>query len=275
MATLTTPEPEARPQITGPYFGLSFWVVVLVATVCGFELAMALYVTGERMLAARFSGNQGFWIGHDAPVRDLLEELSFVAIVLAAVIGAVALYVANSQLRAFVRLSRDFGAQIRQAEAARTASIYVEVSTKWNSQEVATARDTLERLEKVYVALPAAAKTPNIPSASHHIWHKINVEHDEAAYDAFIVVASFIEDIGLLCQKEYVRIDDINDIIGSGLLYQIGLLLEQIRHERRTAPDVSRARSQYAFTLWLYAELKPQKRFAVDGFGAEQHPGAA
>lgn len=274
MATPAIPEPDSRPQISGPYFGLSFWVVVLVATVCGFELAMVLYVTGERVLAAHRGGNQEFWIGHDAPVHDLLEELSFVAIVLAAVIGAVALYVADSQLRAFVRLSRDFGAQIRQAEAARTASIYVEVSTKWDSEEVATARDALERLEKDYLALPAAAKTPDIPSACHYIWRKINADHDEAAYDAFIVVASFIEDIGLLCQKEYVRIDDINDIIGSGLLYQIGLLLEQIRHERRMAPGPSRARSRYAFTLWLYGELKPQKRFAVEGFGAEQHQGA-
>jgi hypothetical protein len=275
MPTRTSPEPEVRTPIAGLYFGLAFWVVVLVATICGFELAMVLYVAGERVLAAHNAGGEAFWIGHDAPVRNLLEELSFTAIVLAAVIGAVALYVADSQLRAFVRLSRDFGAQIGQAEAARTASIYVEVSTKWDSQEIATARDALEQLEKDYVALPTAAQTPHIPSASHHIWHKINVDHDENAYDAFIVVASFIEDIGLLCQKQYVRIDDINDIIGSGLLYQIGLLLEQIRHERRTAPDLSRARSRYAFALWLYSELKPQKRFALDGFGADHHRGAS
>ncbi|HET7883248.1 MAG TPA: hypothetical protein VFL55_20345 [Acetobacteraceae bacterium] len=241
---------------------------MIIATICGFELAMLLYVTGLRSIGGNQTVGEAFWIGHDAVVRAILEECSFLAVILAAIIGSIALYVADSQLRAFVRQSAAFVEHNRQSEAARTASVYMEVSSKWDSETVAGAREFLSSLQQEFDALAADQRDPRITTPSHYIHQRIQIQGDEKAYAAFLVVASFIEDIGLLCHKRYVRIEDINDIIGSGLLYQITLMLEQICHERRIAPDPARSRSRYAFALWLYETITQHPRFGVPGYGA-------
>ena len=74
----------------------------------------------------------------------------------------------------------------------------------WDSRRIAKARLHLKQLEKEYKGLPDEEMTREGPSAAHYIHRQVVrefSEKDTVTSDAFTVVASFIEDNGLLCQR--------------------------------------------------------------------------
>jgi hypothetical protein len=120
------------------YFSMSFWLVILVTTVCGFELSMVLYVIGERVSAGGYSGGPSFFFGKHAPVRDVLELASFFASVVVSIVALCALIFTVNQLK--------------ESENTRLANVYLEIMKEYMSTEVANSRRELVRLKQAYLA---------------------------------------------------------------------------------------------------------------------------
>jgi hypothetical protein len=84
--------------------------------------------------------------------------------------------------------------------------------------------------------------------------------------EAITIILSYIEDVGLLCRKRYVRIEDVNDIIGPSIVLQVSLSTIYISEFRRK----NKSSAKYANAIWLYKRLRKKRPFQVHGFGQDR-----
>jgi hypothetical protein len=157
--------------------------------------------------------------------RNLLEVINFTATAIVAGIALVAFIVTWSQLR--------------EVRKSRLAPVYMEISQKWDSDGLAAARFGINvRISDGTLNKPLP---PNLQLAA---------DRD------FLMVISYLEDIGLLCRRGYLDIGDMADILGSSMIHYIDALRPQIDRERRDAGDRIRREAKYANILWLRSNLE-------------------
>lgn len=177
-----------------PFFGLSFWSVAIVASVCGFELAMLLFALG-RGIGGHVPGDP-FWFGEHAPVRDVLEEGAFIGNFAIAVVAAIALIVARNQLS--------------EAGALRHATIYSSIEERWSSPEMVNSR---AEAAKILFAHGAAGGLQPIHEFADDYLRAL-VRSDFEAYTRAMRIVDFLEYVGFLHQTKLIRLEELGLLLG-------------------------------------------------------------
>lgn len=195
-------------------------------------------------------------------LRDFAELVSFVATTLGPFIAIAAGIFAYRQFAAA-------RSQFESAEKTRLVSVYLTVSEKWDSDGVAAARRQIIGLEDFFTA--HATQLSHFRGASEYI-HAVLLECGENSrlYKDYIVLMSYLEDIGLLCRNDYLSIVDVNNIIGEGVTSIVGLLLSHIEYERTEMArrdGACLAAGYYANALYLYDMLRPMTPVGIEGYG--------
>ena len=156
--------------------------------------------------------------------RKTLELASFASSTALVIIGFVAFCVTWRQLR--------------EVQKSRLAPVYMEISHRWDS-------DGLSRSRSGISARMLDGTIKNL----------LPRNNADPAYHDFLIVVSFLEDIGLLCRKRYLSLEDIADIIGSSIIYYIDALRPQIDAARASEESKITREAKYANTLWLRDNL--------------------
>lgn len=192
-----------------------------------------------------------------------LEIVYFVASATLPILTVIAIYVAGDQFR-LMRV------QTRHAERARLATVYIEVSNRWDSEASTRARQAIEDVVDLYDAYGPASRPGAAAPVTVNSFIADVVEGDPTcpAANAAFYLLSLTEDLGLLCQRNYIAVRDLNDIVGGGVSRTIDLVRILIERDRAAETDPVTARARYAFTLWLREQLDPAERFSVPGHGA-------
>jgi hypothetical protein len=217
-----------------PMFGTSFWLIVLVATACGFEMALLLYTMGEHALGAAGQEAHGFWVGEHAPVRDVLEVGAFIGTFLLFAVAGVALIVTRNQLR--------------DAEKARLANVYLQISAAWSLPRVVASRMYMLTLRDNYRdptyqdADKSVAKTA--PEYVKLVLLALR-QTDRLGHHRRTFILTFLEDLAVLCKNDYVKDRVIFDFIGAPIVTQMELLEDYIAALRDPSQTSSSSPSSY------------------------------
>ena len=195
-------------------------------------------------------------------LRDVAELVSFCATIATPFVAIGAGWIAFRQFQAAEK-------QFQAAEKTRLVSVYMSIAEKWDSDGIAAARRQLYQLEEFWKSHHATVLAGH-PSAPDYI-RAVLADGGETSktYRNYILLMSYLEDIGLLCESKYLDIADISNIIGYGISEIIRLLLPQIEFERSgTTADVGEPAAHYANALLLYKKLQGMKPTTIPGFGA-------
>ncbi|HZK91808.1 MAG TPA: hypothetical protein VFC56_16830 [Stellaceae bacterium] len=181
-------------------------------------------------------------------LREVAELVSFCATAIVPVIAVVGGWVAYRQFQA--------------AETTRLVSVYMAISEKWDSDGIREARRRIYQFQSFWEA--HRTELVHYPDAAQYL-HALLLESGETSrlYRDYLLLMSYLEDIGLMCESDYLRIADVNNFIGQGIMSTLGLLLPQIIYERRDTKDAA----LYANALQLYRDLPTMKPRTIAGFG--------
>lgn len=143
--------------------------------------------------------------------------------------------------------------QIREAEKARLASVYMQISAHWNSPRILDSKLRIRKIEHDYARLsktPAIGVPPNYkPGDSVGIYlRNIMYELQENNLEEFsrhIAALSSLEELGMLCKKGYVDEEDILDFMASPIIKILGLFDEYVKSSQL------KIRSNYENVLYL------------------------
>jgi hypothetical protein len=253
--------PRSRPSdglwasfINGNRLGRASYVVLVAGLL--FYSGVAVFVSA--VLLRPFHESLAAGPSSDSKAINFIEVIYFLTNSFVAAATIVALFFARVQIRHLRK-------QNREATRARKAEMYLDISKQWDSSKIVKARNDLYELDEFFEKHKTRILGQNINDRADYFRYVLTAaeKHDDI-YTAYIAVSSFTEDIGLLCRRKYVRLKDINDIIGDGLRETIGMVIGQIVAERRQ----DGAQSYYAQTLWLYERLNKMSSFSVEGYGA-------
>jgi hypothetical protein len=150
--------------------------------------------------------------------------------------------------------------QLREAQDARLANIYLEIQDRWKSPDVVESRRLIAGLAKEFrerVAREGHCRDADgtvlgSPAALIQARLQKLLETDPKAFSKHMVYLTILEDIGAMCRKGYIEAQDISDLMGSSIVQGTEFLLLHIRQERRGA----NSKSIWANALWLYRSVK-------------------
>lgn len=198
--------------------------------------------------------------GAEVTFKRVADILSSVATILLAIIATFALWFARRQAQLLVD-------QNAHAGRARLAPTYLDISQQWDSDGLAKARSILGELDTFWNANPELQGA--FSSSSKYIHAVIrDMGPLSRPYNSYVDLMAYIENLGLLCLEDYVGLQDINNIMGSGIRYILGLVLEQIQYDRSTRDSSVKSRALYANALTLYELLVNLKPRTIEGYGA-------
>jgi hypothetical protein len=162
-------------------------------------------------------------------LRNLLELTSFAATTVLVLTGLIAVVFTYAQLK--------------EAKNARIASVYLQISAKWNAEEAFASRMGLLELNDRFEdrAYSDATKSAS-RSAEDYISRSIEAEgrRDRAARLRLTFILSVMEDIGVLCARGMIDQDIVLDLLASPIAYQMQLLSGYVESLRRDEPGVYR-----------------------------------
>ena len=162
--------------------------------------------------------------------------------------------------------------QLSEARKQRLSEVLIGVSKDWDNLEPhrQTIRGYYEgragdtRVEAGLLILKILLKQePAIPGSD--LQDVVNDYHVENLKQSVDTVLSYLEDVGHLCRKRYLRKADVCDIIGNSIEQSIEILLPPIREERKS----DGGDAVYANALWLYEGSLKFRLFRISGYGHE------
>jgi len=209
--------------------------------------------------------------GDKAPFGRFWEIISFISTSALFVCGIATLLVTRGQLVS--------------AENVRLATVYIEISKRWESAELVQSRRNILTLKHEYETLSEAYRLNT--SVQEHICNVLFgiKEYDGINHTTILrkhtIILNFLEDVGLMCRQSYLKADDIFDFIGSGMETYTTLLSVYIKRVRAAAPaqeaqetasfpsgkprepvqDNGEDRRVYANVLWLTEQMRMRNSF--------------
>lgn len=157
--------------------------------------------------------------------RNFLELVFFIANIILLITAVIALIVAR--------------AHAAEVEHARLAAIYMDISALWSSSRVVESRMHILKLrdrfhDPAYSDLLKDRARP----APEYIRLVLNAERsrDRMLHSQHTAILTFLEDIGVLCKKDYVKADDVLDFIASPITLQMELLEHYVLDLQATNP---------------------------------------
>lgn len=186
--------------------------------------------------------------------RDVAELASFCATAIVPLVAVIAGWVAFRQFQA--------------AETTRLVSVYMAISEKWEADGIARARRHLFQYDTFWEK--HRAQLSAFQTSAHYI-HAVLLDTGEEAkllFRDYVVLMSYLEDIGLMCSKGYLSKSDVSNFMGNAIVSVIALLIPQIEYERRGIADPVIRGAYYANALRLYEDLQKSKPTTITGFGA-------
>ena len=192
-------------------------------------------------------------LGDKSKFRNYWEIIYFITSSGLAISAVLAFFLARSQLHS--------------AENVRLASVYMEITKRWSTEEMALSRKLLTDLADFYERQRERPELQDFTSSAEYI-RAVLVEliaHDKFALQKYLAIATFLEDVGVLCRKDYVRADDLFDFIGGAIVRYTKLLLPFMLSARQ-GPH---GRSIYANAFWLYRRASQRRTYEETGEGLE------
>jgi hypothetical protein len=138
-------------------------------------------------------------------------------------------------------------------ESARLATIYMEISSAWTSHRNVASRVYLLNLRDEFND-PNCVNSIKTNSTSPQNYIK-NVllalrQGDRLGHSRRTAILTYLEDLGVLCKKQYVREVDVFDLIASPIKVQVDLLVDYIGHFQTQNP------SNYEHAILLFEHAK-------------------
>jgi hypothetical protein len=155
-------------------------------------------------------------------VRNSLELVYFLA---NSVVALVAVYA--------VRFAKQ---QSKEAENARLANIYTTIEARWAGPDIKVSRMYFRNLINEYCKDGKTLDLVEFPRFINEELHKISRSDSKTYMDAMAII-DFIEYLGMLEDKKYLRIDDLEPLIGEVLIQYdnfVGSHIQQIRDAYQT-----------------------------------------
>jgi hypothetical protein len=227
------------------YLGLSALsiVVVVVVSVTLIKTVFPHMLSGSEIIDVSSERYPNYF-------RNLLEVLFFTSNVVLLSIAIVTVIVARFHAK--------------EAENARIASIYMEISSQWSSDKIVDSRMYI-------ITLSDRWKNPEYEddekAKSHSVGEYIRrvLESDRkksrTLHNTNTAILIFMEDLGVLCKKRYVREEDIFDFIASPIILQMELLQNYVENVRKAFPTA------YENALALSERAKAARAARLRGAG--------
>lgn len=186
-------------------------------------------------------------------IRSALEMLYFAAGIGALCLAVGAFMTARKQLDHIID-------QNEQARHSRLASAYIEITNRFYSPEMQLSRRSLRGLMRQFDRLdPAVRESTTLSAFAHsrllelleeHL-HSVEVyPHVQTRYVKTVRFLDFVEDIAVLVRKNYLKADDVFELMGT-ILSDMGTLMDDhIRWNRIEG----KSRTLYANAAWLCGE---------------------
>ena len=181
-------------------------------------------------------------------IRNLLEIVFFASQILLFITAIVTLLIAK--------------AHAKEAENARTASTYMQIAAIWSSERVVASRMYLLTLRDRYrdksYQDDLKRKSDSLQSYIKNVLHE-DRKNSRLEHSKKVAVLTFLEDIGVLCKRGYVKYEDVIDFIAAPITLQTELLWDYIQDARGYSP----ASSTYANALLLYERARRYRETAT------------
>lgn len=151
-------------------------------------------------------------------VRNLFELLSFIAASTLVVIASFA----------FIAALR----QAREAEKTRLAAIYTQIEQRWASMEMIRSRVAIrELISRYFATLPGGASTTTTPKDIAIYFNEALTETASTNFEKYLEVmgiADYLEFIGMMESRSYLRIEDVAPLLGEYCIYAGDVLSEHL-----------------------------------------------
>jgi hypothetical protein len=193
-------------------------------------------------------------------VRGFVEIVFFVSQIGVALLAAVALHVARNH-------ARHMAERTKEAERARRATVYMEINSRYHSPAITYSRLKLVYLTELYAAVARTETLDEFVDARLRVmWYQSFAKFDEAQsgecdYTRTLKLLSYLEDIGVLVEKEYVDANDVLDFMGGVILMVEKALRAHIIWRRQEEQDGSGSLYANALKLMHRAERFPSTTF--------------
>jgi hypothetical protein len=141
--------------------------------------------------------------------------------------------------------------QSREAENTRLATVYMNITEQWESVAVASSRMLINKLNENF---NNACYTDAHKTLSNNVQEYIekflnNLEKSNRSdWRRYTRILAFLEHMGVLCEKGYVKKEDIFGFMASTIIHQVDLSMNYIK-----AMQVNHS-TVYSKTLYLYRE---------------------
>jgi hypothetical protein len=185
------------------------------------------------------------------PVRNALEMLFFFVSIIVLPTGLFALLVARHH-------SKIASEHARQVESTRLGSVYMTVVDAWDSQQMVNSRKLMLDLSKQYAVDQAGERgKQGLICLGKHLYDL--GQHDLLKFREYNVTLQFFENIGILCQRQYILESDVFEIFGGHIIHLTELFMPYIKLEREAVGNAEEAKTLYANALYLYKAAMAQK----------------
>jgi hypothetical protein len=188
-------------------------------------------------------------------VRGLLELLSFAATAVLAITAIAAISFARAQAEE-ARKGRE------EAENNRLTGIYMTIAARWNAEDLFQSR------LKVLALRDAArqqweqdghdprdeARTAFERGFIRDALLRLKNDYKREELRKYTFILQFLEDVGTLCRNQYIRQNDVFDLIGGPIQVQVECLELYIEEARK--PAFGDSDTVYANTIYLYRQAR-------------------
>jgi hypothetical protein len=175
---------------------------------------------------------------------------------------AVVYFLANTIVALIASFSIAFAReQVRHAERTRRASIYLELYNRFHEPGVTFSNRKILSLSAGYKknkhaqeSLSAYAHRILLDLAEQHEQARENLNPDDTDYTKMTAVLWFFEYIGVLVQRNYLRAEDVFDLMGGVIIEIEDILKDHIKWMRKKDPH------KWANMLSLMKSARTTKR---------------
>lgn len=125
--------------------------------------------------------------------------------------------------------------QAVEAENTRIANVYMTITDRWNSEALVRSRMAIWNLHDEYGSVGNAnpLKARATGAVDYINLRLIELRStDRMQYMRHIAILIFLEDLGVLCEKKYIRAEDILEFIAAPICQQMILLAAFIDGQR-------------------------------------------
>jgi len=210
-------------------WGARAWAFVRLESVLVLVLVYAIFLATLAAVFLLFAEGREFAMEEErrllwAP-RNIVEVVFFVSQIGVAILAAVALQIAKHH-------ADHMAQRTQEAVRARKATVYMEINSRYNSSAV-----TYSRLRLVYL-MELHAQGARAETVAEFVDARLREMYDDAFgkfdetlggecdYTRTLKLLSYLEDIGVLVERQYVDAEDVFDFMG-GVITMVEVLLRQ------------------------------------------------